>query len=78
MQKAIWEMTLLCELHLPFFPSHQSLQFVRGNHLFRDKGKGKEDKEKVNEAVGLVENHIDFDQLISAVEIDAKEKNISV
>ena len=49
MQKAIWEMTLLCELHLPFFPSHQSLQFVRGNHLFRDKGKGKEDKEKGKE-----------------------------
>ena len=42
-------MTLLCELHLPFFPSHQSLQFVRGNHLFRDKGKGKEDKEKGKE-----------------------------
>ena len=42
-------MTLLCELHLPFFPSHQSLQFVRGNHLFRDKGKGQEDKEKGKE-----------------------------
>ena len=42
-------MTLLCELHLPFFPSHQSLQFVRGNHLFRDNGKGKEDEEKGKE-----------------------------
>ena len=42
-------MTLLCELHLSFFPLHQSLQFVRGNHLFRDKGKGKEDKEKGKE-----------------------------
>ena len=42
-------MTLLCELHLPFFPSHQSLQFVRGNHLFRDNRKGKEDEEKGKE-----------------------------
>ena len=51
MQKAIWEMTLLCELHLPFFPSHQSLQFVRGNHLLedKDKDKDKEDKDKGKE-----------------------------
>ena len=44
-------MTLLCELHLPFFPSHQSLQFVRGNHLLedKDKDKGKEVKDKGKE-----------------------------
>ena len=51
MQKAIWEMTLLCELHLPFFSSHQSPQFVRGNHLLedKDKDKGKEVKDKGKE-----------------------------